>query len=184
MPYVSLSLERRLIMADIIRISFTEQINVSTVRTFIEELERCNAENPDCTDLYITIASPGGDVELAIELYNFIRSLNCKVTTINLSYVNSAAIIVYLSGEERLCFPSSSFFVHSITKRMNKDYTISELLREVKEMKANTEKVSALLESQTFKDKSYWKKMMGRGEVIGAVKSVQLGLVNRIIDSI
>lgn len=171
-------------MADLIRISFMEQINVSTVRTFMEELERCNTENPDCTHLYITIASPGGDVELAIELYNFIRSLNCKVTTINLSYVNSAAIIIYLSGEERLCFPASSFYVHSITKRMNKDYTIPELLSEVKEMKANTEKVASLLESRTLKDKSYWKRMMYRGEVIGANKGIQLGLIHRIIDSI
>lgn len=170
-------------MSDVIKISFTEQINVSTVRSFIEELERYNAENPDCNHLCITISSPGGDVELAIELFNFIRSLECKVTTINLSYVNSAAIIVYLSGDERLCYQTSSFFVHSITKKMNNDYTIAELLREVKEMKANTEKVATLLESQTLKDKSFWKRMMARGEVIPANKSVQLGIADRIIDT-
>ena len=101
-------------MEDTITITFSGQINVQSVKEFIESIKRLNIKNPDSNKLVVYISSPGGDVELAIELYNFIKSMKCKVTMINMSYVSSAAVIVFLAGDERISLPFSSFYVHSI----------------------------------------------------------------------
>ena len=88
----------------------------------------------------IYISSPSGSVDIAVELFNFLKLLDCKITTVNLSCVNSAAIIIFAAGDERIRLPCSSFYVHSITKNLNRDFTAADLLREVKEMLANTDK--------------------------------------------
>lgn len=163
-----------------IAISFSDYINTDSVKAFISKLIRVNEEMPNSDVLTISISSAGGDIDVAIELYNFIRSLDCKVRMINTSYVNSAAVIVFLAGEERVCLHSSSFYVHSVSKRLNGDYTATELMREVREIRTNTEKIAELLADSSKKNKSYWKQMMMKGFIISAKKSIELGLSHKI----
>lgn len=163
---------------NVINISFTETINVTTTRTFIELLCKEIYDNPDASKVNVYMSTPGGDVELAIEMYNFISSLDCHVTTINTSFVNSAGILIYLAGKERICMPASSFYVHSVTKKLNGIFTFKELEREVQEIKGNTKKIITLLERNTLKPSSYWKTKMQKGVIIAADNAVKLGLAH------
>ncbi len=172
--------EEKCKMEDTITITFSGQINVQSVKEFIESIKNLNIKNPDSNKLVVYISSPGGDVELAIELYNFIKSMKCKVTMINMSYVSSAAVIVFLAGDERISLPFSSFYVHSISKKLDGNFTITDLDREIREMKLNTNKIIKLLEVSTLKPKSYWKSLMSKGSVIAAEKAVKVGLIQYI----
>lgn len=163
-----------------ISITFSDYINADSVKAFINKLVKINEEMPNSDLLTIFISSAGGDIDVAIELYNFIRSLDCKVRMINTSYVNSAAVIVYLAGEERVCLHSTSFYVHSVSKKLNGDYNATELMREVREIRTNTEKIAELLAESSKKSKSYWKQMMRKGFIISAKKAVELGLSHKI----
>ncbi len=163
-------------MGNTITITFSGQINIQSVKDFVESIKNLFADNPDCNKLVINMSSPGGDVELAIELYNFIKSLDCEVITINTSYVSSAAVIVFLAGDRRINLPFSSFYVHSISKKMDGNFTITELEREIKEMKTNTDKIIHLLENSTSKPAKYWRNLMSKGSVIVAEKAVKIGL--------
>ncbi len=161
-----------------IYVSFSESINPTTTRTFIELLCKEIDNNPSASELVINMSTPGGDVELAIEIYNFLRNLDCRVTTVNTSFVNSAAILIYLAGDERICMPASSFYIHSVTKKLNGIFTYRELEREVQEIKCNTQKILALLENNTLKPSTYWKMLMAKGVVVQADKAVKLGLAH------
>ena len=123
-----------------IKISFIGSISEENVQKLIDEIKKLNEKFLESTELTIYIPSPGGSVDIAVELFNFLKLLDCKITTVNLSCVNSAAIIIFAAGDERICLPCSSFYVHSITKNLNRDFTAADLLREVKEMLANTDK--------------------------------------------
>ena len=163
-----------------IKIKFTGSVNEENVRAFIKEIKNATDGNPESALLTIYISSPGGSVDIAVGLYNFIKLLDCKVRTVNMSCVNSAAIIVFAAGEERIGLPCSSFYVHAVTKNLNGDFTVDDLLREAKEMTANTEKIAIILSSASSKDKSYWKRLMRKGCLLTSQKAKELGLINDI----
>lgn len=162
-----------------ITVTFSDHINANSIHLFIDKLEKLNEEKPEANKLTIQISSLGGDVDMAIELFNFIKALDFHVKMVNTSYVNSAAIIVFLAGDERVCLPSTSFYVHAITKQLNGIYSAGALIKEVREMNANTEKVSSLFEMRTKKNKSYWKRLMRKGQMITKEKALELGLTTK-----
>ena len=159
-----------------IKINFTGGVNEENVRAFINEIKNL----PESNSLTVYISSQGGNVDIAVELFNFLKLLDCKIKTVNISCVNSAAIIIFAAGTERICLPCSSFYVHSVSKNLNGNFTADDLLREVKEMSANTEKIASILESASNKNKSYWKRLMRKGCLLTAQKAKELGLANGI----
>lgn len=163
-----------------IKISFTCGVNEKNVRAFINEIKNLVEKNPESDSLTIYISSQGGNVDIAVELFNFLKLLDCKVTTVNISCVNSAAIVIFAAGAERISLPCSSFYVHSVTKNLNGDFNAADLLREVKEMTENTDKIATILESVSNKNKSYWKRLMRKGCLLTSQKAKELGLVNDI----
>ncbi len=163
-----------------IKISFTGGVNEENVRAFINEIKNLIDKNPDSTALTVYISSPGGNVDIAVELFHFLKLLDCTIRTVNISCVNSAAIIIFAAGTERICLPCSSFYVHSITKNLNGNFTADDLLREAREMAANTDKVATILASISSKHKSYWKRLMRKGCLLTPQKAKELGLVNDI----
>lgn len=163
-----------------IKVSFTGSVNEKNVRAFITEIKNLIEKNPESESLTIYISSPGGNVDIAVELFNFLKLLDCTIKTVNISCVNSAAIIIFAAGTERISLPCSSFYVHSVSKNLNGNFTVDDLRREVKEMSANTDKIATILESASNKNKSYWKRLMGKGCLLTSEKAKELGLVNDI----
>lgn len=163
-----------------VKISFTGKIDEDNVRIFINEIKNLVEKNPESTSLTIYISSTGGNVDIAIELFNFLKLLDCRVKTINISCVNSAAVIIFAAGEERLSLPCSSFYVHSITKNLNGNFTADDLLREAKEMIADTDKIAEILAHTSNKSRAYWKRLMRKGYLLTSQKAKELGLVNEI----
>ena len=163
-----------------VKLSFTGKVDEETVRAFINEIKTVIEENPESTSLTIYISSPGGSVDIAVELFYFLKLLDCKVRTVNISCVNSAAIIIFAAGTERISLPCSTFYVHSVTKNLNGNFTAEDLLREAKEMAFNTDKVATILASTSNKNKSYWKRLMKKGCLLTPQKAKDLGIVNDI----
>lgn len=162
------------------KVNFIGSIDRENVLSFLDKIKKITEENPDSSSITIYISSPGGNVDIAVELFNFLRLLDSKVTTVNVSCVNSAAIVVFAAGEKRISLPCSSFYVHSISKNLSGDFTAKDLLREVKEMTTNTDKVATILAGASNKDKSYWKRLMGKGCLLTSSKAKELGLVHDI----
>ena len=162
------------------KINFIGNVDEQNVRAFINEIKTLTEQNPNSTELTIYISSPGGSVDIAIELFNFLKLLNCKIRTVNISCINSAAIIIFAAGSERISLPCSSFYVHSITKHLNGHFTAYDLLREAKEIKANTDKVATILEHTSNKNKTYWKRLMRKGCLLTSQQAKELGMVNDI----
>ena len=163
-----------------IKISFTGSVDEENVRAFINEIKNVTEEFPDSSALTIYISSPGGNIDIAIELFHFLKLLDCSIRMVNISCVNSAAIIVFAAGTERISLPCSSFYVHAVTKKLNGTFTAYDLLREAKEMTANTEKIASILTGISNKNQSYWKRLMRKGCLLTAQKAKELGLVNDI----
>lgn len=165
------------------QISFSDPINTTTAKGFIGLLKEICVQYPDTQNLTINISSPGGDVDVAIELFYFLRNLDCEIQTVNTSYVNSAAILLFLAGDVRICHSGSTFYIHSIHKRLKGNYNAQMLEREMKEIVANTDVVTTLLEQRTQKSKRYWKGLMQKGCILKAGQAIKYGLASVIIDN-
>ena len=165
-----------------IKISFTGGVNEENIRSFMNEIKHAVDESPNATTLTIYISSLGGNVDIAVELFHFLKLMDCKVRTVNTSYVNSAAIIIFAAGKERISLPCSSFYVHSITKNLNGNFTADDLLREAKEIAANTDKIATILDGISNKHKSYWKRLMKKGYLLTPQKAKEVGLINDILE--
>lgn len=100
----------------------------------------------------------------------------------NTSYVNSAAIIIFAAGKERISLSYSSFYIHSITKNLNGNFTADDLLHEATEMSTNTDKVATILAGISNKHKSYWKRLMRKGCLLTSQKAKEVGLINDILE--
>ena len=165
-----------------IKVRFSGSINEENVRAFIKEIKHMIELNPESKSITIYLYSSGGNVDIAVELFGFLKLLDCKVRIVNTSCVNSAAIVVFAAGTERICLPCSSFYVHSITKNLHGSFTVNDLQRDIKEMTANTDKIAEILAQTSNKSKSYWKRLMSKGYLLTAKKAKELGLVNAISD--
>lgn len=58
-------------MNDVLKINFFDSINTVTAKNFINNLESLCLQYPDASVLTINISSPGGDVNVAVELFHF-----------------------------------------------------------------------------------------------------------------
>ena len=68
-----------------IKIDFTGSVNEENVRAFINLIKNPIWNNPDSTSLTIYISSPGGNVDIAVELFHFLKLLDCTIRTVNIS---------------------------------------------------------------------------------------------------
>lgn len=163
-----------------IKLCFTGTINEQNVRDFIDDFRNRIEENPQSSGLTIYISSPGGNIDLAFTLFNFIKFLGCPVTTVNSSHVFSAAIILFAAGDRRICIPSAKFYFHAVTKNLNGNFTAQYLLREAKEITLDSDKITSLLSDISNKNKSYWKRLLRKGSWLSPLKAQEVGLVNEI----
>ncbi len=67
----------------------------------------------DAEEFIVHIHSVGGDVYEGLAIYDFLNSLDKKVTTVNEGLTASIATVIYLAGEERQATPNSQLFIHN-----------------------------------------------------------------------
>lgn len=136
-----------------------------------------------CQLLEVRICSSGGSVSLGLAIAELLMQLPVRVRTVNLSRVDSSAVVVYAAGDERLCYASSGFFVHEVGKECNGTKTLRDLRQMIREIKFDTERVVSFLGKRTGASPLVWRKLMGGGTVLSAMQAKELALVTKIIDN-
>jgi ATP-dependent protease ClpP protease subunit len=135
----------------------------------------------DCIRIHLAIQSPGGSVPVALSLANILQSLPCQITTYNIGNVDSAAVILFAAGTERICAREAIFCLHPISKEVTGLQTIDTLSSLVREIEEDTARVTRFLSRRTEKTTpSRWRELMSEPHVISADTAVEIGLANRI----
>ncbi len=105
------------------RIYFVEKIT----ETIFNDLHKvCKEIQPD-EHLQLCINSTGGSTYAAIGMYNYLKSLPCKIATHNLGEVTSGAILIYLAGSIRTAETHAKFMIHPIAMLLNGDFSLVKL---------------------------------------------------------
>ena len=93
-------------------IIFNGPISIETVNSIINKLINILTDNP--SEIYIAFTTNGGNVAQGILLFNFLKSIQCKLTIHNIGNINSAGIPVFLASKNRLANKSSRFLFHGV----------------------------------------------------------------------
>ncbi len=92
--------------------------------------------NQGVHDFTLQINSTGGDTDAAIAVYQSLKSLPIRLTTINLATVQSAAAIMYCAGQQRYSLPYSFFMLHgnSLTYTNNMSASVIQSFNELNQI--------------------------------------------------
>lgn len=89
---------------------FDQNIDVASMRTLRRQLT--NLVEAGVTEITLVLDSPGGLVEPMLVTYSFILALPAKINTHAAGFIQSAATILYLAGQERSADRSARFVFH------------------------------------------------------------------------
>lgn len=101
-------------------INFFDGIDPVKVNKFIHfTVDAINQHDP--TEIYYFISSNGGDVDSGFTLYNFLVSLQSKITISmhNIGTIDSIANVIFMGGQKRYAAPNASFLYHGIVMNFN-----------------------------------------------------------------
>lgn len=162
-----------------IYIDFSEAVNIVTARELMSTLV---ARVPDnIKELHLLINSPGGSVPMALGLANFLESLPCKLITYNISRCDSAAIILFAAGKERICVPEGTFFAHSVNIELSGQYSLDTLRMEYLKLQQDYKSILSYLSRKTAVSSRCWRNYMTeKGHVFSAQEALTRGLATRI----
>ena len=154
-------------------------INEDMLRDFLFFLRHDVSSN--CEILEVGIASNGGAISIGIAMYELLRAAPQIVRTINLSNVDSAAIVVYAAGVERLCVPNAGFYFHSVGKKIDGVKTKADLVNIINEIDFDTSRIVSILNRATEMSERHWRELMSQGVVVSAQDSLKYGLSTALV---
>lgn len=156
-----------------------DEISAEKAEKFLKMLS--DKVSQDCKHIRLAIQSRGGSVPVALALANLLEGLSCKITTYNIGSVDSAAIILFASGEERVCSEHALFHLHGIGKELQGVQTKEMLLQALQEIDEDTRRVTQYLEACSgIIAADTWREMMCSARTLSATDALELGLVNKI----
>ncbi len=130
-------------------------------------------------EIIIQISSSGGSSDHGLLIYNFLKGLGIKKTTVGMSNVDSAAIMLFCAGEERFAMSSCRFLIHEPVIPLNAQFN-STKLKEISNMLKNiTIDYSNVICEITSKKKSEVLKKVRNGTVLSSFDAKTFGLVNK-----
>ena len=148
----------------IIYINFNATIGQEETRAFMEFcMSVIHEHNPDA--FYFLFASPGGDVDSGIVLYNFLKSLPQKIVMHNIGSVDSIGIVVFLAGDERYASPHTSFLFHPIDHTPEESKLDLKKLEEIEsKIKKDEDKICSIVCSDTDISEDEMRQFFEQGE--------------------
>jgi ATP-dependent Clp protease protease subunit len=121
-------------------INFCSPITPHSISALITVAQK--ALNEGTKEIKILITSGGGDPNAALSAYNFLRGMPVQVTTHNYGICDSAALILYCAGKNRLSCSEAKFLIHESRvdikgANANKCSEAIQQLRQIEDLEAN-----------------------------------------------
>ena len=120
----------------------------------------------------------------AFSLHNFLRALPVKLTMHAVGAVDSAAMPVFLAGEERFCCADSTFLFHDLINNFSApiSFTRTQFTEFVEFGDVFTTRAQNLLKTRaSFKDEDFKTlQLFQKGKIYDATFAKQMGIVQEI----
>lgn len=131
--------------------------------------------------LTVFITSGGGSSSYGFALYDILKSLPFSVNTVAVGFVDSIAIIPFISGDKRFITTQTTFSFHEPTMNQEIRFTLAELGQANHEMNYDYERYTQLIHDHTKIDLSKIKELQAKAITYNANELVTSGIAHEII---
>lgn len=133
----------------------------------------------------IFISSEGGDIDSAIRVFDFLKIIKNKVFTVGFGQIDSAAIIIFLSGDRRVVIPKTRFRFHEATYNVHQEKSSLVVFEEkVSLFKELDNRMKEIVVSETGINKKKVFEMYNKGVILNSQKAKDLGVVHEIVQEL
>jgi len=133
-------------------------------------------------DVTLIVSSSGGQVQPALDFYDFAKGLPITIATYTIGQVASAAIVIYCVAENRYAHSRSKFLIHGIRGDV-KGFSIKDMKEKIMpNLTDQSNKIAEIIAEATKKSKSDVEKDMTEEKELSAEKAIEYGLVTVGID--
>jgi len=165
--------------------TLTGNIDPNVVGTAITWINGQIYNTPGLEQIKFLVSSTGGDIDSAIRLHDYLKALPLKVETIGFGQVDSAAVTIFLAGENRIAVKGCRFTIHEGTYNIGQPsaplHVHEETLRLFHTL---LERNIEIIAYDTGKTKTKIKSIAKIGEGLSCEKAKELGVVTEIVDKL
>ena len=164
---------------------FHDEVNQASVSLAIAQLLFLEAEDPEA-DIYMYINSPGGSVLDGLALVDTMNYIKPDVVTIGMGMCASMGSILISQGAKgkRFMLPNAEIMIHQVMSGAQGQ--VSDMEIATAHAKRLKEKLIKMLADSTDGKTSLKKmaKMSDRDTWLTAEESVEIGLIDKVIDNV
>ena len=132
--------------------------------------------------LHLMMSSQGGNVELAVSLYNYMRGAPVEIHTYNFGLVSAAGFLVFCAGAKRFCTPHARFVVGCADVAVQPNTRLDEagLEAALRGLRMDQDRMAAVLAEVTGRALSKVTADVKAEVVLDPEKALDYGLVHEI----
>lgn len=146
---------------------------------FLKDLDELAGKD----SITVHINSVGGDMYAGIAIYNRLKGLAAKVTTINDGLAASAGSIIFEAGDTRKVNAGSNLMIHGAAGFMYGYYQVQDLRAGIKQLEAHNKAGVNIYAEATGRDKDSIKAMVDRETWLTGQEAVDAGFADEVIGS-
>jgi ATP-dependent Clp protease protease subunit len=162
-------------------ITFIADIEATPVRRLLRETE--NAVAAGARELRLLLSSHGGNLYWGFTLYNHLRSLPVRLTTVNVGFVGSMAVPVYCAGHVRWSAPHAKFQLHqpaAYPEPRNVRQTPNRIRERLDSISIDAENIARIIATASRRPPRRVRDDMERRLALDAPAARAYGLVHRV----
>jgi ATP-dependent protease ClpP protease subunit len=179
-PNVGLAEERNANNTSTAYLYFSQPIDDKSTLSLTNGLIDLRAKGFKTINLMLN--SNGGDVTLGIAMYHILCAMDITINTYAISNVNSAAILLYLAGKERIANRESLFAFHSARESFNiEKLTPDEINERSSALAIDDDRMKEIFKERlTVTDKQYGDFFGPQLRFVRPQEALSIGLATRI----
>lgn len=132
----------------------------------------------------IYISSTGGDMDSAIRVYDFLKSIPNKIHTVGFGQIDSAAVTIFLAGDKRTVLKNTRFRLHEPTYFMQQSAALLNYYTEcISLFKVLDTRYKEITAKETNHKISEIRSLCAKGKIFTCEEAKEYGIANEIVDS-
>lgn len=161
-------------------IRFMAPVIPQTVTALFQSIDQALAQG--ARHLHVMLSSPGGSVFHGLSAHNYLRGLGIPVTTYNFGSVDSIGVIIFCSGQQRICVPHARFLIHGVSFNVNGQMNVDEkgLEEHLKSLKIDAENIARVIADTSTRSLEQVEKDMLDRTTLNPKQAKDYGLVTEV----
>lgn len=151
--------------------------NFIVLDEFLNDLKELEGKS----SVTVHINSVGGSFYAGLAIYNRLRSLGAKITTINDSLAASAGSIIFMAGDTRKAYAGSNLMVHGVMGFLYGYYNVSDLKTTIKTLQAHDKALVAVYKEATGLDEETIRSAISKDTYMTGQEAVDGGWASEVI---